>query len=283
MTLWPSFLRKTRRVVILGLPKSGTTALFYGVRAALPAQPAELFEPMSAAALQPYLTARCFLTKILPTAWPESFPVTLLDHFTHRIFLVRDPRDVLVSRVLYHIWNTDAPQDEATVRAWLDLLEQKRQTPRAVSLCDLIRVNAGWRGQALHEELQRLAPATELLYRLQQTAPVHHVLRYETMVDGDLAALEKYLGLTLKKPFHVGPEVSRVERTRGAGSWKHWFTPEDESVLRPILATYLQAYGYDDDWSLAPEPKISAAHSTEYVLRIVNQKRALAKLAPLRL
>jgi hypothetical protein len=278
---WPSFMRKIRRVVILGLPKSGTTALFYGVRAALPAQHAELFEPMTVEALQPHLTERCFLTKILPTAWKVTFPVSLLDQFTHRIFLVRDPRDVLVSRVLYHIWNTDVPQDESAVRAWLDLLEQKRQQPRSTSLCELIRVNASWRGLALSDELQRLTPATELLHRLQQEAPLHHVLRYEDMVAGELNSLEKYLGLSLKKPFQVGAEVSRVERTRSAGSWKHWFTPEDESVLRPILATYLQAYGYDHDWALAAEPEISAAHSTEYVLRIVNQKRAQAKLLPL--
>ena len=74
---------------------------------------------------------------------------------------------------------------------------------------------------------------------------------------------------------------SRVVRTCGTGSWQHWFTPADEPILRPLLAAYMQAYGYDRDWSLSPTPTISAAHSTDYVLRIVNQKRAQEKLVPL--
>lgn len=281
MRFWPHFLSRSRRIIILGLPKSGTTALHYGIKHALPRPATQLFEPMSPEEIVAQQTTRNLLVKVLPTSWPKPLPISLLDSFSHRIFLVRDPRDVLVSRMLYDIWNTAVPQEERKVQEWLEVLEHKRQQPHAISMGDLLTITAEWRGRSLEQELGKFSPATELLWRLQQEAPAHCVQRYETMVQGAVEPLEHYLGLKLAKPFQVGEEVSRVERTRASGSWKHWFTPKDETTLRPLLATYMQAYGYDKDWDLAAVPEIPQAHSTDYVRRIVNQKRALAKLAAL--
>jgi hypothetical protein len=281
MKFWPSFLRRGRRTIILGLPKSGTTALFYGVRNALPQPPRELFEPLDAAAITAHQHQRHFLTKVLPTSWEQPFSPALLHDFTHRLFIVRDPRDVLVSRVLYVIWNTQIHQNPAAVHAWLDLLAQKQRQPHSIPLTELIRVNATWRGQTLEQELERIAPATAMLHQLQQASPAHCVLRYEDMVADRLTELETYLQLPLPRPFKVDAKVNRVARTQGSGNWKHWCTPADEPLLRPLLATYLQAYGYPPDWHLATEPIISPEHSTHYVLKIVNQKRAQEKLSPL--
>jgi hypothetical protein len=271
----------SRKVIILGLPKSGTTALFYGVRNAFPTPPNTLFEPATAAAITEGLQHAQFLTKVLPTAWPTPFPGALLAEFTHRIFIVRDPRDVLVSLMLYIIWNTKLHQDEPAVRAWLEVLEQKRRHPHSISLCELLSVNASWQQQTLEQELARFTPATDLLLQLQQQAPPHCIVRYEDMVAEQLTEVEHYLDRPIPRPLQVDSTEIRVVRTCGTGSWQHWFTPADEPILRPLLAAYMQAYGYDRDWSLSPTPTISAAHSTDYVLRIVNQKRAQEKLVPL--
>jgi hypothetical protein len=139
-------------------------------------------------------------------------------------------------------------------------------------------MNASWRSQPLEQELERLQPATQLLIDLQKNAPPHHILRYEDMVAGHLQPLEKYLGCRLQQPFAVHKKVDRVARTRSSGSWQHWFTQEDEAVLAPLFAGYINAYKYAPAWTLAPEPNISAEHSTDYVRRIVNQRRAKEKL-----
>ena len=75
----------------------------------------------------------------------------------------------------------------------------------------------------------------------------------------------------------MNPEVpaglQRVVRSRRAGNWRDWFCPEDVAHYRPLFAPYMERFGYGDDWTLSPEPRIPAEEGSEYVLELARQRR----------
>src|SRR5690348_3976598 len=90
------------RTVVFGLGKTGTTALFFKLKQAMPADTRALFEPRSFSAdLAP---ARDVLAKVL-LGYNRDVDTSAFLSFDRKVFLVRDPRDTLVSRVLYDIYN----------------------------------------------------------------------------------------------------------------------------------------------------------------------------------
>jgi hypothetical protein len=66
--------------------------------------------------------------------------------------------------------------------------------------------------------LQRLWQ--DRLMRFVDEHPGAHVIRYESLIAGDLTALEGFLGISLERDTEVGSTHARVTRTRGAGSWQ---------------------------------------------------------------
>ena len=73
------------------------------------------------------------------------------------------------------------------------------------------------------------------------------LFKYEEMVDGRFGALEEYVGVPLEGQ-----------------------------------ACVLDRYYGGADWELNPSPAAAAEHSTRYVERIVNDRRAALKLPPFR-
>lgn len=101
--------------------------------------------------------------------------------------------------------------------------------------------------------------------------------RYEDFVRPDLAVLDQHLGLKLVTgPQIVPSELSRVTRTRIAGDWRNWLTPADVDFFRPRFASFMRHNCYPDDWTLAASPSIPAEHASNYVLRLVAEKRTLS-------
>ena len=110
------------RILILGAGKSGTSGLFHCV-----AQSAErhharpfqrLFEPKTEAALES-LDGSHAITKVLSERL-QTFqrPEAVLARFGRRIMIVRDPRDTVVSRLL---WLAATRIGEAAARSGLGL------------------------------------------------------------------------------------------------------------------------------------------------------------------
>jgi hypothetical protein len=256
------------RVVIAGLGKSGTTALVYAVRAAMPADTQVLFEPKAFVAV----TARSVAAKVL------LHPKHPMDHaffrqFDHVVLLVRDPRDLLISRALYRIFGARAIlADPAKLGQYLELLRAKEADPRAVSM---LRINAlfeSFAGRGLHSDEGRLRMLRDAV-AFHEAFPDALVYKYEAMVAGDFAQLARFLSLdaAAMKP-DVPDMLSRVVRSRRAGNWRDWFCPEDVAHYRPLLSDYMMRYGYDDDWSLAEAPSIRPEECSEYVMRLVRER-----------
>ena len=121
-------------ILIHGAGKTGTTALFYSIRQALSGTVAELFEPG-----QPKLDAALstsvdhVLAKILLR---ETIEIPD-ERFPWKIMLVRDPRDTLISRLLYATWHAGFRADPGCMDTYLTLLRVKERDPRSIPFKDL--------------------------------------------------------------------------------------------------------------------------------------------------
>jgi hypothetical protein len=277
------------KIVIYGLAKSGTTALFYKIRNSLPADTICHFEPSHYTlrdraldrlrAVRRGRIARDVVAKVLP--W-DSKPVRVadFDRFERKIILVRDPRDRLVSHLLYKSYNARFVRDSAAAVQFLTLLRRKEADPRSVPMVRLFEAfDALERDSDWIDQYHRRGVQEPL--RFHRERPEIPVFRYEQMVDGRFDDLETIVGLPLGGAPTVPPDLQRVVRTKSYGAWREWFTPEDVDALRPLLQPYLDSYYPDASWELGPAPRLDPKYGSAYVESIINERRGLWGLEPL--
>ena len=286
------------KILIFGIAKSGTTALFYKIKNSLPSDTICLLEPRSfdAATMDAGKGIRprfrwfgrrepSVLAKIIP--FQKWVPVDLssFSSFEKQVMIVRDPRDRLISYLLFsRVWRSSLCHQEREISTFLELLRRKEATPQSVTVrhitaaLDQLKIPgdsagpAGYHHTFIREPLDFHAEH----YRV-------FVYRYEDLIDGQFALLEKYLRLKLGAPAPANPALNLVARTRGYGGWRDWFTPEDVDFFRPVMQPFLDRYYPDADWELNAQPSITAEHASAFVERTVNRKRAVEGLPVLNL
>ncbi len=271
MTIPPS------KVVIFGAYKTGTTGLFYKIASSLPEEPRTLFES-SEYLEKPDDAHQWVLAKtILWYAKPERQPryETFLP-FQKQIYLTRDPRDWLVSLTLFMIQQEPSLYgDDAKLSTIIQVLSQKQRRPRSLSCLALLKL--------LNElsDVHQFDTTMDWMRQHYAWLPVFESrlddyvrLKYEDFVENRLEPIEEHLGFSLRGSGQVPAELAHVPRTLGKGNWADWFTEEDRDFFRPTFQDYMDQYGYADDWHLSAEPRITAEHSVDYVLRTVNRRRA---------
>lgn len=281
------------RVVIYGLARSGTTALFYIIRESLPADAVCLFEPRAfdPRAFKARPLARLLhrrrepdvLAKVLPFRPAEPADAASFSGFDKQILLVRDPRDRLVSRLLYGAYDSTFYGRDESLAAFLSLLRRKEADPRSVSVRELLKTFAELNGDEFSFDGWAADYARHSVRAPLDFHDCHaglFVCKYEEMVEGRLGALEEYLGLKLRPGPSVPAEYRRVARTKTRGGWRDWLTPEDVEYLRPVFRPYLERYYEGADWELSARPSVPAGFGSGYVLRIVNERRAAEGLRP---
>ena len=260
-------------ILIHGVGKTGTTALFYSIRQALSGTVAELFEPagqdlFDAAFSAPsnHILAKVILRETIQAPY-ERFP--------WKIMMVRDPRDTLISRLLYLVWHAGFRADTSSMNAYLTLLRVKERDPRSIPLKDLFSSFAAFQRQHPYREYLQVLGGLARQQELLASRSDFFIQRYEEFVEGKLENLSAYLGgLDLDHRVKVHADVARVERRKGYGDWRHWLTPEDVPFFRPMLAPALQALGYQDDWELAETPAIDSRYCSEYATRLNRERGA---------
>jgi hypothetical protein len=281
------------KIVIFGLGKSGTTALFYKVRSSLPPATISLFEPSSygpADRLREQLRAlgcgriaRHVLAKVLPCG---SRPVRVrdFDRFDRQVLIVRDPRDRLISALLYRSYDaTFATRDKAALE-YLALLRRKEADPRSLPVLSLVEAfealrDESWTPTSWLDRYRNRAVTLPLRFHGErQYLPV---FRYENLVDERFGELEEILGFSLGGSASVPDLHRRVLRTKRYGGWRDWFTAEDVEALRPVVGPFLELYYPDAAWDLNPSPRIESKHASLYARRLIDEQRALRWLQPL--
>jgi hypothetical protein len=275
------------RTVIYGLSRTGTSALFYKLKRSLPANTICLFEPTSRGLIARLRVGfksalartgeRDELAKVLP--FREGNSVRLADFavWDKQILIVRDPRDRLISALLYRIYNSDLFRREDALASFVRLLRRKEAAPASVPITAIVETY-----ESLVRRSLPLASWIEFYGRrairhpldFHDARPCLHLFRYEDLVEDRFAGLEAYMGRSLDGSAMVAPEIHRVGRTMGCGTWRDWFTGADVECFQPMLRPYLDRYYPDAEWRLSEAPQLNAEHGSGYVELIVNERRA---------
>ncbi len=259
----------TIKVSIIGVAKSGTSALYSSVKAALPVPRRLLFEPTNAAELA-YVTASDTengLTKLMfGAAKRQDYDPA---QFTHNIAIVRDPRDTVVSSTLFRFNRLKLLNNAELFDTLVAMFERKEADPKSVSMLEILEAAGAGEAEKLKDGFADLLGT----YSDYLDEGHHHVLTFDQMIEGDFDKLNAYLGLTLVPPPPLGGWVSKISRKGESGDWKNWFTEEDVAYFRDAMDPFIQKYGFDVEWSLNDMPTIEPAHCSEYIRRLSEARK----------
>ena len=234
-----------------------------------------LFEPSTCApTLEQIRASETVLSKVLLSHERpiEDYGPDACRYFDRRIFIRRDPRDLLVSHLLYAPFELKITSRFPAFVEFVSALKAKEQHPRDVSFLHLLDLqnrlaeNAVAPRWTLENLLRNLRFGARVL---AAHGDAIFVLDYEDLVEHRLGELQRYLGFNLAPTRNVAPEHRRVARSRGYGDWRHWFTAGDLTFLREKF------YGFvpdDADWKLAAEPVIPLETSSGYVDRLARER-----------
>jgi hypothetical protein len=271
-----------RNILVVGQQKTGTTGVYSLIKSALLPLRNEYFfsfEPSRGLPLQRVKEqdpALSILTKIMY----KNIDNFELDMFDRRVMTVRDPRDTIVSTLLFKplLKNIADAVPMSEHQKFIEALQKKERDPRAVSILELMEV-ADQVGYRKHRPRRLGADYTAMMDIADEQRI--HIVRYEDFVDGNVAPLSNYLQLPLNPASSETPSwLMHISRSRGHGAWRDWFTPEDVEHYRPLLRGSMSRMGYADEWELSTAPVIAAATSSAYVAdRIEKRRRELAVAA----
>jgi hypothetical protein len=266
------------KVLILGLGKSGTTILLEILKKSVSGDTVCFFEPVGCRPEDTVsLSGKNVLSKVLLNKMLgyDAYGPDACSFFDKRIFIQRDPRDLLISNFLFSAMRLSITSDFWKFSQMVSALRAKEHRPRSISYWELfkllVRLSGGGISPTvvLEQNLKDLCFAARVR-RLHGDGVFR--LRYEDLVDRRLEKLEEYLGLRLAPVQEVAEPFRYVARSRARGDWRNWFLPEDVEFFRPRLREYLQELGYDDGWELPAEPKVTPERASGYLMRLAEQR-----------
>jgi hypothetical protein len=258
--------------MVLGVGKTGTTALYFRIKNSLGSDALGLFEPPEFAPIADALGSQADIVGKVLLPLDERYLARIGESFHHKVLTIRDPRDVVVSALLYtgayeYVWR----RGEAEIRTCLESLKRKEDRPESLSVLRLLE--GMWDGFS-QDAFSDLARASMGALASLSEQPGYFPIRYEDLIHNRLAGLESYLELPLTEGSEVDAEFSRVARTKGSGSWRDWYTGEDLAYFEPLFRDFLRRFGYDaGDWELNHPQRILPEHASGYVRRVVNERR----------
>jgi len=271
------------QVCIFGLPKTGTTGLYglikNGMRNA-GLDPVATFEPPGQAAFKSFFGKSNpgvnFVTKVMIRKTYFEDPA-LINKFSHKVMIVRDPRDRAISRFLFRALS-GRRDDEAAVNEFVELLRKKEANPKSISFVKLTeeadRLKIG------KSEWENIPSRMEYQIRLLKKHGFHRIL-YEDFVAKNYSELSNYLGLQLEGNKAKNESwLGHITRSKSNGAWRDWYTAEDVEFIRPIFKPYMDHFGYEDDWDLPAKQSIDSKTASEYVVdRYAKRKKEFSLMS----
>lgn len=261
-----------KRILVVGLPKSGTSICTYKIKDALPEYCKLHFEPESKLGLnKPHLHFKmtldpCVVTKnLFIIGEGKKVKLTRIQKFyDKKIWIYRDPRDLLISTFFYR-WNFSHKPDKQEFKESLEVIKKKEKKPN-----DIPFHTAYVRGRP-EKMIER---KYEAMFSMFETLNKNwHYLKYEDLVDDTVDNLEQYLGFNINKEANVAVHLKRVERSKTYGSWRKWFTKEDVDLFKPILTPILKKLNYDHkDWDLEKVRSLPSNEGSIYMSKLFHGK-----------
>lgn len=265
---------KNDSIIVVGQGKSGTSKLTYVVRSGMVTNTKIHFEPKGIKGL-PNLQMHRELVKDSPMINKSLYGPNqsvkfgaISQLYDRKIWILRDPRDRMISLMLYR-WFKGHKPDPAKYQQALELVKQKEVNPESVDITQIWNLvyAPGMYEVKLKEEYTKL---DNILSNLDST---WYILSYEDMVDGRLEELNKYLGFETSLDQEVPDKLNRVVRSKGYGNWKNWFTPSDVKFYQPILSEFVSKYCPQvNDWSLNENQLIDPKKGSLYMEKLFTGK-----------
>ncbi len=264
------------KVMLLGLGKSGTTALLYKLAAGLPGcqafsggRPGKYIGDYENAIYKHTYEERKGKDFDLYREHLEKV------HYDRKVWIARDPRDVAVSRMLYR-WNRGCVVHRRQFRAHLDLVKKKEADPLSVPFYEICRY-AGHHGWP--SDMQSVVDEERVRYKHMHDftgslGDDWFLFTYEDMVSRNFGALNDYLDFEVQDDKEVPDSTgkAKVVRKKASGDWRHWFTEDDIELFRPVYLPYMELMGYDgDDWMLSSSPVIEPEYSSLYMQSLIQR------------
>jgi hypothetical protein len=253
------------KIAIIGMPKTGTTALYESIKKVLPENTTTSFEPKTSQELNYVLNSQqeSALTKIMFGRLADiNFKC---EPFDKVIVIVRDPRDYLISSLLYKFDNPNLAKNEHRYNEILDLFKRKQLDPKTISLTELY--------SAFDKENQwdkHLSLYHELIEFINNNNNNNvNVLKYEDFADNQLHELSDYLGFSVQNERQLTGWTSKIQRKGVSGDWKNWFTGKD-LYLKDVFFPVMDVLGYKD-WSMIDGPVIEKEYSIDYITKLTVQ------------
>lgn len=249
--------------LVAGQGKSGTTALFACLEQSLPGDTRTLFEPRNPAQIATVFESTGSANSLSKVKLQYlNDPTVDVSRFDKTVLIVRDPRDMLVSRLLYGFYEFQQAGQLDEYEQACRLLARKVDDPDAMGMYDLL---------IALDELKGRRPATGAkAQRLPVEFASRHepfVITYEDFVDGKLEDIEAWLGITLVRDIDVGDRLRRVERTKSYGEWPEWFTDQDLARVNAQWQRYMDVFGYVPVSIAKAAKQIPRETSIDYVER----------------
>ncbi|VAW78842.1 hypothetical protein MNBD_GAMMA15-1317 [hydrothermal vent metagenome] len=264
------------KIMILGLGKSGTTALLYKLAAGLPGceafsggRPGKYIGNYDNAVYKHTYEERKGKDFVLYREHLKK------EHYDRKVWIARDPRDVAVSRMLYR-WNRGSAGCRQQFKAHLELVKRKEADPASVPFHEICRYTGhhGWPSGiqfVLNEERVRYEKMHDFASSLGSD---WFLFTYEDMLNRNFAALNDYLGFDVQDDTEVPDSTgkAKVVRKKASGDWRHWFTEEDVELFKPAYLPYMELIGYDcEDWACSASPVIEPEYSSDYMQKLTHR------------
>ncbi len=256
------------KILVVGLGKSGTSILTYRIADAM-GEHKLFFEKKGRTGLantamhkRMSLNHKRMIAKNLFYTDEINNLSDISRIYDKKIWIVRDPRDHLISTFFYRWKHVNLTTRKCFVDV-LNLVKRKETLPSSVDFTSILK-EANY---DLDEFVNKYTSTADTIEKLNND---WHLLSYESFVDNKVLDLNKYLGFEININASVDQNFKRVERTKSYGNWRTWFTENDVNILKPIFNDSLNRLNYDNtDWDLKLVDKLSSKEGSEYMEKLV--------------
>jgi len=258
------------KVLILGLGKSGTTAMVYKMAGGLP-------NCHAFSGGQPGKHIGNYENAVYKHTYEErkgkSFDLykehLQKESYDRKVWIARDPRDAAISRMLYR-WHKGHKGKIKQYKTHLRLVLKKEKDPTSISFAELSRYSGhGDWPRSIEEAVTEEQVRYERMHAFVKGLGDNWFLfKYEDMISGNFDSLNEYLGFTVKADGEVPVSTgkAKVVRKKASGDWRCWYTEQDIELFKPAYRTYMTLIGYDiNDWALNENPVIESEYSSVYI------------------
>ena len=256
------------RILIVGMNKSGTSILTYRIASGLGTKRI-YFEPLSKEGLNNFehhvklsnhdnLVTKCLFHIGEPHKLKQISKL-----YDKKVWIMRDPRDVLISSFFY-TWYKNHNQPKEKFEIALERTIKKEKDPLSISFTEVTKGILNMNGFIKNRFIN-------VLQTWKGLDKDWHKLKYESFIANETKELDNYLGFNVDVNASVASRLSRVGRSKSTGNWRNWFVESEIDDLKKTFNPTLEALGYDSsDWELNPNPKLAPSKGSEYMKKLYS-------------